>query len=170
MTSKHTPTYCIWTFLPKLSSSVVWATRKYVARSRQPPIYASGSGRRCDSCAIFATVIVFCSRSYRRRQWKESQNFHATFGVITRGLNLSRAESRLDEVLKEADNLETVPVMDADRTLATEDTGALFWKMFFNSRSEAEPLRKLFQHGGLFVYFLSSSRVYIRGDSWRRRL
>ena len=46
------------------------------------------------------------------------------------GDNLSRAKSRLDEILKEADDLEVVLVMNADRTLAEEDTGAFFWKMF----------------------------------------
>jgi uracil phosphoribosyltransferase/phosphoserine phosphatase/adenylate kinase len=49
--------------------------------------------------------------------------------------NLSRAESRMDEVLVASQGqLETVLVMDADRTLAAEDSGALFWKMVSNSR------------------------------------
>lgn len=49
--------------------------------------------------------------------------------------NLSCAESRLDEALTAGQGkLETVLVMDADRTLAAEDTGALFWKRVSSSR------------------------------------
>jgi len=62
--------------------------------------------------------------------------------------NLSRAESRLDEVLlARKGQLETVLVMDADRTLAAEDTGALFWKRVSSSRRPSDedcPLKTLF--------------------------
>ncbi|MCJ1458769.1 hypothetical protein MMC28_009143 [Mycoblastus sanguinarius] len=47
--------------------------------------------------------------------------------------NLSQAESRLDEVVSaNQGQLETMLVLDADRTLAAEDTGMLFWKMASN--------------------------------------
>ena len=53
----------------------------------------------------------------------------------TEKYNLSQAEKRLDEALVAGqDQLETVLVMDADRTLAAEDTGMLFWKRVSNSR------------------------------------
>lgn len=62
--------------------------------------------------------------------------------------NLSQAESRLDEALGTGqDQLETVLVMDADRTLAAEDTGVLFWKAVSSSRrlrDEGPPLKTLF--------------------------
>ena len=55
--------------------------------------------------------------------------------------NLSQAEKRLDDaVLASKGQLETILVMDADRTLATEDTGALFWERVSSSRPlEYEP-------------------------------
>lgn len=57
------------------------------------------------------------------------------FRYHTEEYNLSQAESRLDEVLVAGrGQLKTVLVMDADRTLATEDTGALFWKRVSDSR------------------------------------
>jgi len=66
----------------------------------------------------------------------------------TEKYNLSRAESRLDEVLVAVQGqLETVLVMDADRTLAAEDTGALFWKRVSSSRQSRDedcPLKTLF--------------------------
>jgi uracil phosphoribosyltransferase/phosphoserine phosphatase len=70
----------------------------------------------------------------------------------TEECNLSRAETRLDEVLKDSSGevkLETVVVMDADRTLASEDTGALFWKIVSNSqhtqsKDDSNPLKILF--------------------------
>ena len=53
----------------------------------------------------------------------------------TENYNLSQAESRLDEaVVASQGQLETVLVIDADRTLAAEDTGALFWKKVSNLR------------------------------------
>jgi uracil phosphoribosyltransferase/adenylate kinase/phosphoserine phosphatase len=53
----------------------------------------------------------------------------------TEKYNLCRAKSRLDEALSaHQGQLETVLVLDADRTLATEDTGTLFWKRVSNSR------------------------------------
>ena len=53
----------------------------------------------------------------------------------TEKYNLSQAESRLDEaVVASQGQLETVLVIDADRTLAAEDTGALFWKKVSNLR------------------------------------
>jgi len=62
--------------------------------------------------------------------------------------NLSHAEARLDEALLAGQGqLETVLVMDADRTLAAEDTGALFWKRVCSSRrpgGEDCPLKTLF--------------------------
>jgi uracil phosphoribosyltransferase/adenylate kinase/phosphoserine phosphatase len=62
--------------------------------------------------------------------------------------NLSRAESRLDELLMAGQGqLETVLVMDADGTLAANDTGLLFWNMVSTSRQWGNkecPLKTLF--------------------------
>ena len=66
----------------------------------------------------------------------------------TEKYNLSQAESRLDDAIHASQGqLEVVLVIDADRTLAAEDTGALFWKMVSDSRPskyEASPLDALF--------------------------
>ncbi|PMD56107.1 uncharacterized protein K444DRAFT_632542 [Hyaloscypha bicolor E] len=62
----------------------------------------------------------------------------------TEEYNLSRAESRMEEVLLAGQGqLETVLVMDADRTLAVKDSGALFWKMVSNSRQSGDEERWL---------------------------
>ena len=70
------------------------------------------------------------------------------FSFHTEKYNLSQAESRLDEAIAASHGqLETVLIMDADRTLAAEDTGALFWKMVSISRSlrdEEYTLKTLF--------------------------
>ncbi len=50
--------------------------------------------------------------------------------------NISWAENRLDDVVAASQGqLETMLVMDADKTLAAEDTCALFWKMLTSSLS-----------------------------------
>lgn len=70
------------------------------------------------------------------------------FKYHTKKYNLSQAESRLDDaVVASQGQLETVLVMDADRTLAAEDTGALFWARVSNSRPseyEVSTLNALF--------------------------
>ncbi len=70
------------------------------------------------------------------------------FRYHTEKYNLSQAESRLDDaVVARQGQLETVLVIDADRTLAAEDTGALFWKRVSSSRPldcEALTLNALF--------------------------
>jgi adenylate kinase len=57
------------------------------------------------------------------------------FRYHTEEYNLSRVESRMDKALvADQGQLETVLVIDADRTLAAKDSGALFWKMVSNSQ------------------------------------
>jgi uracil phosphoribosyltransferase/phosphoserine phosphatase/adenylate kinase len=55
------------------------------------------------------------------------------FRQHTEKYNMYRAERRLDDLFASQGQLETMLVIDADRTLATEDTGELFWKMASNS-------------------------------------
>lgn len=70
------------------------------------------------------------------------------FRTHSENYNYSQAENRLDEVLSAGQGkLETVLVIDADRTLAAEDTGALFWERASSSwwpRDEDDPLKILF--------------------------
>lgn len=72
------------------------------------------------------------------------QDFH----LHTQEHNLSCAEAKLDEVMSpRKDRLETVLVVDADRTLAPVDTGALFWAQLAASQeraSESSSLTSLF--------------------------
>ncbi|KAH7019526.1 uracil phosphoribosyltransferase-domain-containing protein [Ilyonectria destructans] len=63
--------------------------------------------------------------------------------------NLARVRARLDGILALSgrDDLETVLVMDGDKTLAAEDTGALFWQTVNQTRpclGKTCPLQELF--------------------------
>ena len=84
----------------------------------------------------------------------------------TEKYNLSQAESRLDEALVAGKvQLETVLVMDADRTLAAEDTGALFWERVSSSRrpeDEECPLKTLFSSplGYSYTAFRQATLLY----------
>ena len=84
----------------------------------------------------------------------------------TEKYNLSHAESRLDEAISVSQSqLETVLVMDADRTLAAEDTGALFWKRASSSRwprDEDDPLKTLFSSplGYSYTAFRQATLLY----------
>ncbi|RSL79300.1 hypothetical protein CEP52_017539 [Fusarium oligoseptatum] len=68
---------------------------------------------------------------------------------ITAESNLARVRAKLDGILAlpDRDNLETVLVMDGDKTLAAEDTGALFWETIAQTRPglvTKSPLQELF--------------------------
>lgn len=65
--------------------------------------------------------------------------------------NLSQAQIRLDDVVAGQGQLETMLVIDADKTLAAEDTGALFWKDVPKSWSS--------EHGASTLNALFSSRL-----------
>lgn len=80
--------------------------------------------------------------------------------------NNSQVERRLDEVLADGrGQLETVLVIDADRTLAAEDTGELFWERVSSPRSprdEDYPLKTLFssQLGYSYTAFRQATLLY----------
>ncbi|RDA96308.1 hypothetical protein CP533_1685 [Ophiocordyceps camponoti-saundersi (nom. inval.)] len=62
--------------------------------------------------------------------------------------NTTRALMKLDELMPDRGRLDTMLVLDADKTLAAEDAGTLFWQMFAESRPSARkrcPLEELFQ-------------------------
>lgn len=84
----------------------------------------------------------------------------------TEEYNLSQAETRLEEALNAGQaQLETVLVMDADRTLAAEDTGALFWKRLSRSLQAIPkecPLKSLFSSslGYSYAAFRQATLLY----------
>ena len=84
----------------------------------------------------------------------------------TEEYNLSQAESRLDEALFSCQgHLETALVMDADRTLAAEDTGELFWKKVSKLRrstDEESALKTLFSSplGYSYTAFRQAALLY----------
>lgn len=88
------------------------------------------------------------------------------FVKIDESRNLSRAEVRLDEVLGTGrDQLDTVLRLDGDKTLAAEDTGALFWKKALGQcwlRNEECPLKALFSSplGYSYTAFQQATLMY----------
>lgn len=79
--------------------------------------------------------------------------------------NLSRAVNMLDKALlldRLHHPLETVLVLDADKTLAAEDTGSLFWKNIPRSKNEECPLKTLFSGslGYSYTAFRQATLLY----------
>ena len=75
------------------------------------------------------------------------------------GYNLSKAERQLDKVLGTSKGqLKTMLVIDADRTLAAEDTGNLFWEL----KKEEATLRDLFRSplGYSYTAFRQATLLY----------
>ena len=50
------------------------------------------------------------------------------FRTHSEAYNQNRVEERMREILADSDRLETVIVLDADKILAQEDSGVLFWE------------------------------------------
>lgn len=92
--------------------------------------------------------ILFSLLSPRPKLPKRVSTLLHDFQRHSETYNLSRAESSLDKAFAAGQGqLETVLVMDADRTLAAEDTGTLFWKRVTNSQLSEDgecPLKTLF--------------------------
>lgn len=87
------------------------------------------------------------------------------FRVHTEEYNLRRAKSILDQALgRGSKKLETVLVVDGDRTLAAVDTGTLFWRMVANSRGseDGDLLKELFSGplGYSYVAFRQANLLY----------
>ncbi|GMF81962.1 unnamed protein product [Aspergillus oryzae] len=81
----------------------------------------------------------------------------------TEDYNLSVAERYLDETVSaQYDKLETVLLMDADKTLTPEDTGALFWRNHRQPESDSNPLDVLFgsQMGHSYTAFRQAMLLY----------
>ena len=78
------------------------------------------------------------------------------FALHTEKYNLSQAESKLDDaVLPTQEQLKVLLAVDADKTLAAEDAGVLFWKRVSHMRaldSEALALNQLFNSPLGFSY------------------
>lgn len=93
------------------------------------------------------------------------------FSYHTEKDNLSRAKSKLDKVVADSkDQLEKFLVIDADRTLAAEDTGALFWKKVSESRPSgygASTLKELFSSplGHSYTAFRQAVLLYEEATS-----
>ncbi|KAM0347300.1 hypothetical protein ACHAPU_004819 [Fusarium lateritium] len=90
--------------------------------------------------------------------------------------NIARVRARVDDVLTHpgSEDLETILVLDGDKTLTAEDTGALSWKAIAQTPSCSDddcPLRRLFSGplGYSDIAFRQATLIYeeaINGDEF----
>ena len=86
----------------------------------------------------------------------------------TEEANLRRAESRLDNIITAFGGqarLETVLVMDADKTLTSQDTGNSFWKTLVHPQNNYDPLKAVFSSelGYSYTAFRQATLLYEEG-------
>ncbi|KAF2788261.1 uracil phosphoribosyltransferase [Melanomma pulvis-pyrius CBS 109.77] len=109
----------------------------------------SGSSGTLDSQDASTGKIVALLRDFQRHN---------------EGYNLCSASESLDAIVdSHGQTLETMLVLDADRTLAAEDTGSIFWKMASSmSGSYAnDPLKTLFKTRGYSYHsFRQATLIY----------
>ena len=75
--------------------------------------------------------------------------------------NLMRAMKKLDDYIGiNGESLDTILVLDADKTLAAEDTGKIFWKRI--SKDGEDPLKSLFESpmGYSYTAFRQAALLY----------
>ncbi|KAJ5531762.1 hypothetical protein N7527_005155 [Penicillium freii] len=97
------------------------------------------------------------------------------FRTHSEAYNKNLAVQRMDEILTDPDRLETVIVLDADKILAQEDSGVLFWEQLWEqvhaTRAQGDgsnPLKALFDSplGYSYTAFRQATLLYeeILGD------
>ncbi|KAL9617762.1 MAG: hypothetical protein Q9160_007475 [Pyrenula sp. 1 TL-2023] len=100
--------------------------------------------------------ILFALLSPRPTVLHRATEFLDNFADHTQDYNLHMAETKLDSALAiDCGLLKTVLALDADRTLAADDTGKLFWSAFFSNRGKGGqvcPLDTIFQSPLDFSY------------------
>ena len=92
--------------------------------------------------------ILFSTIASHDRLPENVSTLLVDFRSHTEARNMAQAKAKLDQVLLEMDGpVETMLILDGDRTLAPEDTGVLFWEKALQSsptQDGNEPLKTLF--------------------------
>ncbi|KAI0969474.1 uracil phosphoribosyltransferase-domain-containing protein [Xylaria arbuscula] len=99
--------------------------------------------------------ILFCSLSNQAKLVDTASQLLRDFQHHTEARNLSLAKARVDEILGST-KLKTVLVLDADKTLAAEDTGEIFWTAVGQTERGIPQLKSLF--GGPLGYTYTAFR------------
>ncbi|KAI1750690.1 uracil phosphoribosyltransferase-domain-containing protein [Xylaria castorea] len=100
--------------------------------------------------------ILFCVLSTQDTLMTRASQMIRDFRHHTETYNLSQAETRLDEILGVDVKLQIMLVIDADRTLAAEDTGKMFWETVSRTGQHTQQLKSLF--GGPMGYTYTAFR------------
>ena len=100
--------------------------------------------------------ILFSVLSVQRTLVHKASAFLRDFRQHTEAYNLFCSERKLDEILGADKPLQTMLVLDADRTLAPEDTGELFWATDSPDERDTRSLKGLF--GGPLGYSYTAFR------------
>lgn len=103
---------------------------------------------KCREHGVFFTSINETALSPQGATSRKVKTVLKAFHEYTEEVNLEAVESALTTALGNLDKVEKVLVFDADKTLAPQDTGALFWECFKDCTDFAQdPLKKIFQDG-----------------------
>ncbi|KAI0834058.1 uracil phosphoribosyltransferase-domain-containing protein [Hypoxylon sp. FL0890] len=154
------------------------ATRRREDVKRSRPVVSISHLRKwqdTEKCILrqlcYSHGILFLPVSPGSSTTRRVSRLIHNFQEHTEEENLRRAELQLDEIILNKytqPNTKTIVVIDGDRTLAAEDTGALFWsfhRKLQETKSEAteqDPLKVLFSSplGYSYTAFLQASLLY----------
>ncbi|CDM33198.1 hypothetical protein DTO013E5_5628 [Penicillium roqueforti] len=84
------------------------------------------------------------------------------FRMHTEDYNMYLANQRMEDILASSSTAETVIMMDADKTLASEDSGVLFWEQVRSASAKRNPLKALFSSplGYSYTAFRQATLLY----------
>ncbi|KAK5634803.1 hypothetical protein RRF57_010516 [Xylaria bambusicola] len=106
--------------------------------------------------------ILFGVLSVQRTLVHKASTFLRDFRQHTEAYNLFCSERKLDEILGADKSLQTMLVLDADRTLAPEDIGELFWATDPLDERDTRSLKSLFSGplGYSYTAFRQAALLY----------
>ncbi|KAJ3579822.1 hypothetical protein NPX13_g746 [Xylaria arbuscula] len=123
--------------------------------------------RPCSSashlrCLCQENGILFCLLSVERTLVYKASTFIRDFRQHTEAYNQSYSERKLDNILGTNNALQKMLVFDADKTLAPEDTGELFWATGPRGERHTNPLRDLLSGplGYSYIAFRQAALLY----------
>ncbi|KAF7551433.1 hypothetical protein G7Z17_g5009 [Cylindrodendrum hubeiense] len=111
--------------------------------------------------------ILFSLLSPRPDMVRRISTLIQDFQTYSTESNMSKVEARLDDMVSKGESVETVLVLDGDKTLATADTGVLFWEMASRWNDEEHPLSALFSSslGYSEMAFRQATLLYEEADN-----
>lgn len=123
----------------------------------------------CNEKGILFATVTECAGAPEKQTYNQLSDLLSSLLHDNKQTNFHKIDHALERIieLESREEIDTVLVLDADKTLAPQDTRSLFWT-FMNKRKgmPADPLKMIFSRGYSYDSFLQAALLYeeIAGD------